>query len=55
MPRAPLSRIAGQAVQHGTEHRRQVCCLLRALGIEPPRLDGWGFGEAEGAVVRVEH
>ena len=39
----------------------QVCGLVRStesadkvrtLGIEPPRLDGWSFGEAVGAVVR---
>ncbi len=39
-----------QAINHGAEHRRQVCSILRALGVEPPRLDGWGFGEATGAV-----
>ena len=27
--------------------------LLEALGVEPPRLDGWGFGEATGAVVQA--
>ena len=42
-----------QALNHGAEHRRQVCGILRALGVEPPRLDGWGFGEATGAVVQV--
>jgi uncharacterized damage-inducible protein DinB len=42
-----------QAINHGAEHRRQVCGILRALGVEPPRLDGWGFGEATGAVVRA--
>lgn len=41
-----------QAINHGAEHRRQVCGILRALGVEPPRLDGWAFGEATGAVVR---
>ena len=41
-----------QAINHGAEHRRQVCSILRALGVEPPRLDGWAFGEATGAVVR---
>jgi uncharacterized damage-inducible protein DinB len=40
-----------QAINHGAEHRRQVCSIRRALGVEPPRLDGWGFGEATGAVV----
>lgn len=42
-----------QAINHGAEHRRQVCSILRALGAAPPRLDGWGFGEATGAVVRA--
>ena len=42
-----------QAINHGAEHRRQVCSILRALGVEPPRLDGWGFGEATGAVVQA--
>jgi uncharacterized damage-inducible protein DinB len=42
-----------QAINHGAEHRRQVCSILRALGVQPPRLDGWGFGEATGAVVRA--
>lgn len=41
-----------QAIQHAIDHRRQVQDRLRALGIEPPRLDGWAFGEAVGAVVR---
>jgi len=40
-----------QALGHGVDHRRQVCGILRALGVEPPRLDGWAFGEAVGAVV----
>jgi uncharacterized damage-inducible protein DinB len=42
-----------QAINHGAEHRRQVCSILRALGVAPPRLDGWGFGEALEAVVRI--
>lgn len=39
-----------QAINHAHDHRRQVCGLLRALGRTPPRIDGWGFGEAVGAV-----
>jgi uncharacterized damage-inducible protein DinB len=41
-----------QAINHATQHRRQVCGMLRALGITPPRLDGWAFGESVGALAR---
>lgn len=43
-----------QAINHAHDHRRQVCGALRELGVEPPRIDGWGFGEAMGCVTRVE-
>ena len=39
-----------QAIHHATEHRKQIANLMRAEGLEPPRLDGWGYGDAEGAV-----
>ena len=31
--------------------RSGIAHLVRLLGIDPPRLDGWGFGEATNAVV----
>ena len=40
-----------QAINHATDHRRQVCSLFRAISIEPPRIDGWSYGESVGAVV----
>ena len=40
-----------QAINHATEHRKQIAHLMRLLGIDPPRLDGWAFGEATNAVV----
>jgi uncharacterized damage-inducible protein DinB len=40
-----------QAVNHANDHRRQVAGMLRGRGVVPPRLDGWGFGEAVAAVV----
>jgi uncharacterized damage-inducible protein DinB len=40
-----------QAVNHAADHRRQVCAMLRTLGVTPPRLDGWGFGEDVGALI----
>ena len=39
-----------QALNHATEHRKQIAHLMRLLGVEPPRLDGWSFGEARDAV-----
>ncbi len=32
-----------QCIYHGTEHRAQICSMLSAHGIEPPRIDIWGF------------
>jgi uncharacterized damage-inducible protein DinB len=40
-----------QAVNHATEHRKQIANLMRAQGLEPPRLDGWAYGEAERALI----
>jgi uncharacterized damage-inducible protein DinB len=37
-----------QALHHGTLHRGQVCAILIRLGIEPPDLQVWTFGEATG-------
>lgn len=39
-----------QAINHATEHRKQLCGQLRALGITPPRVDGWAFGSSVGAL-----
>lgn len=40
-----------QAINHATDHRRQVCAMMRRLGVTPPRLDGWEFGKETGALV----
>ena len=42
-----------QAINHATEHRRQISGMLRALGETPPVLDGWSFGEATSALVPI--
>jgi uncharacterized damage-inducible protein DinB len=39
-----------QAIHHGNEHRAQVASILGEIGVEPPALDAWRFGEAEGRV-----
>ena len=35
-----------QAVNHATDHRRQLSGMLREQGVIPPNLDGWAYGEA---------
>ena len=42
-----------QAIHHGTDHRSQICTGLSALGIEPPEIDVWAFGEHQGRVFDV--
>ena len=42
-----------QTVHHGTEHRKQIAHLFRALGLRPPVLDGWTFGEATHALTPI--
>jgi len=42
-----------QAINHAAEHREQICSMLTALGVTPPDLDGWAYGEATGALVPV--
>ena len=42
-----------QAVNHATDHRRQISRMLRALGVTPPNLDGWAFGEVADALVPI--
>lgn len=50
---APLSIRLAQVVHHGTDHRSQICTALTSLGIEPPYIDVWAFGEDEGRVIEV--
>ena len=39
-----------QVINHASEHREQINSMLSALGIMPPELDGWSFGEATNAL-----
>ncbi len=42
-----------QVINHATEHREQIKSMLTALGVTPPELDGWAYGEATGTLVPV--
>jgi uncharacterized damage-inducible protein DinB len=45
---SPLGFRLAQTIQHGTDHRSQICTALTSLGIEPPNIDLWAYGEATG-------
>jgi uncharacterized damage-inducible protein DinB len=48
---APVGfRLAG-VLNHGTDHRSQVCTALTSLGVEPPRIDVFDFGLDAGRIV----
>ena len=36
----------GQVIDHAREHRSHVATILTQLGIEPPDMDLWAYGEA---------
>jgi uncharacterized damage-inducible protein DinB len=48
---APLGFRLASALQHGTDHRSQICTALTTLGMEPPKIDVMNFGVAVGRVV----
>ena len=43
-----------QVINHATEHREQIKSMLTAMGITPPSIDGWDYGEASNALVPME-
>jgi uncharacterized damage-inducible protein DinB len=45
---SPTGFRLAQVIQHGTDHRSQICTALSSLGKEPPAIDLWAFGEATG-------
>ena len=45
---APVGLRLAQVIHHGTDHRSQVCTALTSLGVTPPLIDLWDYGEATG-------
>lgn len=45
---SPLGFRLAQVIHHGTDHRSQICTALTSLGLTPPEIDLWSFGEATG-------
>ena len=42
-----------QVINHATEHREQISSMLSALGVTPPDLDGWTYGEVTNALIPI--
>ena len=42
-----------QVINHAHEHREQISSMISALGIIPPDLDGWSYGEASNALIPI--
>ncbi len=43
-----------QIINHATEHREQIKSMLTGLGVTPPEIDGWSYGEFTGTLVPVD-
>jgi uncharacterized damage-inducible protein DinB len=50
---APIGIRLAQVLHHGTDHRSQICTILTTLGLEPPLIDVWDYGEQAGRVVET--
>ncbi len=50
---APIGIRLAQVIHHGTDHRSQVCTALTLLGIEPPFIDVWDYGEQAARTIEV--
>ncbi len=40
--------VLAQALHHGNAHREQVSAALTALGVEPPDISAWAYGQHAG-------
>jgi uncharacterized damage-inducible protein DinB len=49
----PVALFLVQVINHGNEHRSQVCTVITTLGIEPPELSGWLYAIQSGALTGV--
>jgi uncharacterized damage-inducible protein DinB len=45
---APTGIRLAQVLQHGTDHRSQMCTVLTSLGVIPPDIDVWDYADATG-------
>jgi len=45
---AEQSVLIVQALHHGNAHREQISAIMTSLGIQPPDIQVWSYGEATG-------
>ncbi len=50
---APMGIRLAQVLHHGTDHRSQICTALTTIGVEPPAIDVWDYGEHDGRVIQI--
>jgi uncharacterized damage-inducible protein DinB len=50
---APVGFRLAAALQHGAEHRAQICAALTSIGVEPPAIDVFNYGVDIGRVIEV--
>ena len=44
-----------QVINHASDHREQICSMLSALGVTPPDMEGWAYGEATNALIPISN
>jgi uncharacterized damage-inducible protein DinB len=49
--RAPVTIRLAQALDHGSDHRSQICTMLTSIGVVPPIIDVWEYGIVVGRVI----
>ena len=42
-----------QVINHATEHREQIKSMLSSLGVTPPNIDGWDYGEVTNSLIPI--
>jgi len=42
-----------QIINHATEHREQIKSMLSSLGVTPPDMDGWDYGEFTDSLIPI--
>ncbi len=42
-----------QIINHATEHREQIKSMLSSLGVTPPGIDGWDYGEVTNTLIPI--